>query len=107
MLSTILSTFIVAVYLHCSHKNVCTHHFQVIIIHFDKFSGGTWEGEPELNHRENNGMQCDEVDIGYFERLGARTEICLEKFFTVWGTWCAKVAKLLHNSCLMTCTSKI
>ncbi|XP_031634860.1 NPC intracellular cholesterol transporter 1 isoform X2 [Contarinia nasturtii] len=51
--------------------------------------GGTWEGEPENSHRENNGMQCDEVDIGYFERLGARTEIFLEKFFTAWGTWCA------------------
>lgn len=34
-------------------------------------------------------MDCDEVDSGYFERLGARTEIFFEKCFTAWGTYCA------------------
>lgn len=51
--------------------------------------GGTWEGEREINRRQNNGVDSDEINSGYFERLGARTEIFLEKCFTAWGTWCA------------------
>lgn len=28
-------------------------------------------------------------DSGYFEKLGAKTETFLEKYFTIWGTYCA------------------
>lgn len=51
--------------------------------------GGTWAGEPGIGVNRNNGIGTDETDIGYFERLGARTEIFFEKGFTAWGTWCA------------------
>ncbi|XP_055301385.1 NPC intracellular cholesterol transporter 1 isoform X4 [Sitodiplosis mosellana] len=51
--------------------------------------GGTWEGDPDLDRHQNNGMGSDEADSGYFERLGAHTEIFFEKCFTAWGTWCA------------------
>lgn len=51
--------------------------------------GATWAGEHDANARENGGLNADEVDSGYFERLGARTEIFFEKCFTAWGTWCA------------------
>lgn len=52
--------------------------------------GATWEGDHELGAQENQTIERDEIDSGYFERLGARTEIFLEKCFTAWGTWCAK-----------------
>lgn len=52
-------------------------------------SGATWAADRELDGRQNNGIDSDEVDSGYFERLGARTEIFFENFFTAWGTWCA------------------
>lgn len=51
--------------------------------------GTTWVGENGTSVRETSGLNSDESDTGYFERLGARTEIFFEKCFTAWGTWCA------------------
>lgn len=57
---------------------------------FQIFLGTTWDGDQELGAHENPVIEHDEIDSGYFERLGARTEIFFEKCFTAWGTWCAK-----------------
>ncbi|XP_036321418.1 NPC intracellular cholesterol transporter 1 isoform X2 [Rhagoletis pomonella] len=38
--------------------------------------------------------QLDEYEIGYFENLGAKTEKCLEAFFTAWGKFFAKRPKI-------------
>lgn len=55
-----------------------------------EFTGGTWEGEQELNtHNSANNTEQDDSDAGYFERLGAKTEDFFEVCFTSWGTWCA------------------
>jgi Niemann-Pick C1 protein len=52
-------------------------------------SGATWENDQELRAHPG-GMPDDDIeDSGYFERLGAKTERFLEKFFTAWGTYCA------------------
>ncbi|XP_017474747.1 PREDICTED: Niemann-Pick C1 protein [Rhagoletis zephyria] len=39
-------------------------------------------------------VQLDEYEIGYFENLGAKTEKCLEAFFTAWGKFFAKRPKI-------------
>lgn len=36
------------------------------------------------------GDDDDDEAAGYFEKLGAKTEYILEKFFTAWGTRCAQ-----------------
>lgn len=51
--------------------------------------GATWEGDQELNTHPSAIISMNEEESGYFERLGARTETILERFFTVWGTYCA------------------
>lgn len=53
-------------------------------------SGGTWEGEQELSQHPNVVITVDEIDTGYFEKLGANTEMFFERCFTAWGTYCAK-----------------
>lgn len=62
-----------------SNKNKCM-----------RFAGTTWEGEQELNQHPNVVKADDETDSGYFERLGANTELFFERCFTAWGTYCAK-----------------
>lgn len=37
----------------------------------------------------------EDEELGYFEKLGARTETVLEEFFTVWGTYCARRPALI------------
>lgn len=37
-----------------------------------------------------DGLASADEDYGYFEKLGAQTETVLEKYFTIWGTLCAK-----------------
>lgn len=60
------------------------------LILIDVSTGGTWDGDQELRQHPS-GMPDDDIeDSGYFERLGAKTELFLERFFTVWGTFCAK-----------------
>ncbi|XP_021702839.1 Niemann-Pick C1 protein isoform X3 [Aedes aegypti] len=53
-------------------------------------AGATWDGEQELRPHPNTINGDDDAESGYFERLGAKTETALEKFFTAWGTTCAK-----------------
>ncbi|XP_062548070.1 NPC intracellular cholesterol transporter 1 isoform X4 [Armigeres subalbatus] len=53
-------------------------------------AGATWDGEQELRPHPTAINGEDETESGYFERLGAKTETALEKFFTIWGTTCAK-----------------
>ncbi|XP_062548067.1 NPC intracellular cholesterol transporter 1 isoform X2 [Armigeres subalbatus] len=55
-----------------------------------KRSSATWDGEQELRPHPTAINGEDETESGYFERLGAKTETALEKFFTIWGTTCAK-----------------
>lgn len=55
-----------------------------------KCTGATWDGEQELRPHPNTINGDDDAESGYFERLGAKTETALEKFFTAWGTTCAK-----------------
>lgn len=53
------------------------------------FPGTSYDNEQEL-HAHPSGLPDNEMDeTGYFERLGAKTESFLERFFTVWGTYCA------------------
>lgn len=53
------------------------------------FTGSSYEHEQELRVHPS-GLNDNEMDeTGYFERLGAKTEKFLEKFFTAWGTYCA------------------
>lgn len=53
-------------------------------------TGGTWDGDQELSQHPNAATASyNDEDIGYFERLGANTETLLEKYFTIWGTYCA------------------
>lgn len=64
------------------------YHIFVQNIHpYHSILGGDWEPEPKLDGNQNNGP--DEIDSGYFERLGARTEVFLEQCFSAWGKWCA------------------
>ncbi|XP_065080828.1 NPC intracellular cholesterol transporter 1 isoform X3 [Ochlerotatus camptorhynchus] len=53
-------------------------------------AGATWDGEQELRPHPSAINGDDDDEAGYFERLGAKTETALEKFFTIWGTTCAK-----------------
>lgn len=53
-------------------------------------AGATWAGDQEHGVQDSPAIGRDEVYSGYFERLGARTEIFFEKGFTAWGTYCAK-----------------
>lgn len=46
-------------------------------------------GERSENTNQSSGHDNKEDDSGYFERLGAHTEIFFEKCFTAWGIWCA------------------
>ncbi|XP_035782001.1 NPC intracellular cholesterol transporter 1-like isoform X2 [Anopheles albimanus] len=57
-----------------------------------KRSSATWDGEQELRPHPSGpeGAELDDNESGYFELLGAKTEVALEHFFTVWGTTCAK-----------------
>ncbi|XP_055643175.1 NPC intracellular cholesterol transporter 1 isoform X2 [Toxorhynchites rutilus septentrionalis] len=55
-----------------------------------KRSSATWDGEQELRPHPSDIHGDDKIESGYFERLGAKTESALEKFFTAWGTTCAK-----------------
>ncbi|XP_038114072.1 NPC intracellular cholesterol transporter 1 isoform X1 [Culex quinquefasciatus] len=54
-----------------------------------KRSSATWDGEQELRPHPSAIHGDDDAESGYFERLGAKTETALEKFFTTWGTTCA------------------
>lgn len=57
-------------------------------------TGTTWEegdGDHELNTNPNAIISsADDEQSGFFERLGARTELFLGQFFTAWGTKCAR-----------------
>uniref|UniRef100_W4VRS2 Putative cholesterol transport protein n=1 Tax=Corethrella appendiculata TaxID=1370023 RepID=W4VRS2_9DIPT len=56
-----------------------------------KRSSASWDNEQELHVHPSSIAQCvDDSESGYFEKLGAKTETYLEKFFTIWGTYCAK-----------------
>ncbi|XP_055539920.1 NPC intracellular cholesterol transporter 1 isoform X2 [Wyeomyia smithii] len=55
-----------------------------------KRSSATWDGEQELRPHPSTIHGDEDPESGYFERLGAKTETVLEKFFTSWGTICAK-----------------
>lgn len=70
---------------HCSCNN-CLFKVKILKLIW-QILGATWAGEPGIGVNRNN--ETDDADIGYFERLGARTEIFFEKCFTAWGTWCA------------------
>ncbi|XP_053696589.1 NPC intracellular cholesterol transporter 1 isoform X2 [Sabethes cyaneus] len=52
-------------------------------------AGATWDGEQELRPHPSTIHGDEDGESGYFERLGAKTETVLEKFFTSWGTICA------------------
>lgn len=53
-------------------------------------TGGTWDADQELSqHPSAVTSSYSDDESGYFERLGARTETILEKYFTIWGTYCA------------------
>lgn len=52
--------------------------------------GATWENEQELNTHPSAIISLNDDESGYFEKLGAQTETVLEKFFTIWGTYCAQ-----------------
>jgi hypothetical protein len=76
--------------------------------------GTSYDNDHELRAHPS-GLPDNEMDeTGYFERLGAKTETFLEKFFTAWGTFCAenpwKVISLSesanHESFLMISNSK-
>lgn len=57
---------------------------------FFNYAGGTWEADQELSqHPSAITSSLDADGSGYFERLGATTETILEKYFTIWGTYCA------------------
>lgn len=43
-----------------------------------------------MNQHPNIVIAVDEADTGYFERLGASTEVFFERCFTAWGTYCAE-----------------
>ncbi|XP_055614441.1 NPC intracellular cholesterol transporter 1, partial [Uranotaenia lowii] len=55
-----------------------------------KRSSATWDGEQELRPHPTSVHGDEDTESGYFERLGAKTETALEKFFTAWGTYCAQ-----------------
>lgn len=48
------------------------------------------------DENEVDGAQgpLDEYETGYFENLGAKTEKCLEAFFTTWGKFFARRPKM-------------
>ncbi|XP_036321420.1 NPC intracellular cholesterol transporter 1 isoform X4 [Rhagoletis pomonella] len=50
--------------------------------------------EHDENEVDGAQAQLDEYEIGYFENLGAKTEKCLEAFFTAWGKFFAKRPKI-------------
>lgn len=53
-------------------------------------TGGTWDADQELSQHPSAVTSTYSDDgSGYFERLGAKTETILEKYFTIWGTYCA------------------
>lgn len=52
-------------------------------------TGTAWDDDQELNSHPNAIIPMSDDEVGYFEMLGARTETVLERFFTVWGTYCA------------------
>jgi Niemann-Pick C1 protein len=54
-------------------------------------TGAAYDCDQELRpHPAAISSVYDDEESGYFERLGAKTEIFLENFFTKWGTFCAK-----------------
>ncbi|XP_058452330.1 NPC intracellular cholesterol transporter 1 isoform X2 [Malaya genurostris] len=55
-----------------------------------KRSSASWDGEQELRPHPSALHGIEDTESGYFERLGAKTETVLEKFFTAWGTTCAR-----------------
>lgn len=70
----------------CNHRNT-----NLTLIFFrNESTGATWDGEQELRPHPSAINGDDDGEAGYFERLGAKTETALEKFFTIWGTTCAK-----------------
>jgi Niemann-Pick C1 protein len=54
------------------------------------WTGAAYECDTEMRPQPADIDLERDVDSGYFEHLGAKTEIFLEKFFTKWGTFCAK-----------------
>lgn len=78
----------------CKHRIIALPKYRVFaqfncIWHLPNRLGATWEGDQELNTHPSAIISMNEEESGYFERLGARTETILERFFTVWGTYCA------------------
>lgn len=54
------------------------------------FKGATWDGDQELSSQPQEVVYANDVDFGFFERLGSQTEEFFERFFTAWGTYCAQ-----------------
>lgn len=52
--------------------------------------GTIWDDDQEMNAHPSAIISMQDDELGYFEKLGARTETVLEGFFTVWGTYCAR-----------------
>jgi Niemann-Pick C1 protein len=50
---------------------------------------GVYDNDQELRAHPSGVADNEMEEIGYFERLGAKTEYFLERFFTAWGTYCA------------------
>lgn len=57
--------------------------------------GAMWEGDQEMRASPVIVGAIDDRESGYFEKLGARTETCLELFFSKWGTYCAERPKMI------------
>lgn len=53
------------------------------------FTGQLYDNDQELRAHPSGMADNEMEEIGYFERLGAKTEHFLERAFTAWGTWCA------------------
>lgn len=57
------------------------------LIIFSHFIKGTWDDQ-EINANTNT-IAIENTEAGFFEKLGAQTEVSLEQFFRKWGTKCA------------------
>ena len=62
---------------------------RVILTFGGTFAGTSYDHEQELRAHPSSMADNEMDESGYFEKLGAKTEKYLERFFTTWGTYCA------------------